>query len=128
MTGQVTPPPAPPVPPGPLPPTPPEDGGPITDVNTLPVVSPEVAAQIKTAAGLGVGPAPELATSLDQAPPALEIDKPGTERWPVKTGQDPDRAKVGKNVIGEDDLGAGIVEATVEDLIGLPRACWLGRR
>jgi hypothetical protein len=39
----------------------------------------------------------------------------------VKTGQDTDRAKVGKNVIGGDDLGAGIVEATLEELISLPR-------
>jgi hypothetical protein len=39
----------------------------------------------------------------------------------VKTGQDPDRAKVGKNVIGGVDLGAGIVESTVEELVTLPR-------
>jgi hypothetical protein len=49
------------------------------------------------------------------------MDTPGTERWPVKTGQDPDRAKVGKNVINGVDLGAGIVEATLEELISLPR-------
>jgi len=50
-----------------------------------------------------------------------ERDQPGSERWPVKTGQDHDRAKVGKNVIGGADLGAGIVEATVEELVSLPR-------
>ena len=32
----------------------------------------------------------------------------------MKTGQDIDRAKVGKNVIDGVDLHAGIVEATVE--------------
>ncbi|MGE5151115.1 MAG: hypothetical protein ACM3II_13410, partial [Rhodospirillaceae bacterium] len=42
-------------------------------------------------------------------------------RWPVKTGQDPDRAAVGKNVIEGRDLGAGIVAATVEELITAPR-------
>jgi len=39
----------------------------------------------------------------------------------VKTGQDPDRAKVGKNVIAGVDLKPGIVEATIEELIILPR-------
>ena len=52
---------------------------------------------------------------------ARAADSPGTERWPVKTGQDPDRAKVGKNIIDGEDLGAGIVETTLEELISLPR-------
>jgi hypothetical protein len=39
----------------------------------------------------------------------------------VKTGQDQDRAKVGKNVINGVDLGAGIVETTIEELTSLPR-------
>jgi hypothetical protein len=122
--GPVTPTPTPPVPPGPLPPTPPADGGPITDVNTLPTVSPSVAAEIKAAAGLAVGAAaPQTAPeqAAPEAVPAPPLDKPGTERWPVKTGQDPDRAKVGKNVINGNDLGAGIVEATLEELTSLPR-------
>jgi hypothetical protein len=114
-----TPPPAPPVPPGPLPPTPPSDGGPITDVSQLPVVSPSVGSQIKKAAGLNGG-APQAAPRAATPAPA-PMDTPGTERWPVKTGQDPDRAKVGKNVIKGVDLGAGIVEATLEELISLPR-------
>jgi hypothetical protein len=110
--------PAPPMPPSrPLLPTPPADGGPITDVTTLPVVSPSVAAQIKAAAGRA---APEAAPhAVAAALPKAAV--PGTERWPVKTGQDPDRAKVGKNVIDGTDLGAGIVEATIEELISLPR-------
>jgi hypothetical protein len=116
-----TPPPAPPVPPGPLPPTPSADGRPITDVNTLPTVSPDVATQIKAAAGLVPGGAAPLAAPKAVLPPALEADTPGTERWPVKTGQDPDRAKVGKNIIDGNDLGAGIVETTIEELISLPR-------
>ena len=117
-----TPPPAPPVPPGPLPPAPPVDGGPITDVNTLPVVSQAVAEQIKNAAGLGGQPQASPRSALEVAlPPPAELDKPGSERWPVKTGQDQDRAKVGKNVINGQDLGAGIVEATLEELISLPR-------
>jgi len=54
-------------------------------------------------------------------PIAREADKPGTERWPVKTGQDPDRAMVGKNVVNGIDLGIGIVPTTIEELISLPR-------
>jgi hypothetical protein len=117
--GPVTPAPVPPVAPGPLPPTPVTDGGPITDVNALPVVSPAVAAKIKQAAD---NPAALQAARLAQrAPTAIPLDKPGVERWPVKTGQDQDRAKVGKNVIAGNDLGAGIVEATIEELIQFPR-------
>jgi hypothetical protein len=118
----ATPAPAPTIPSGPLPPTPPEDGDPITDVNALPVVSPAIALKIKEAAGLGTGPQAEPRPALELAAPvAPERDVPGTERWPVKTGQDRDRAKVGKNVIDGEDLGAGIVEATVEELVSLPR-------
>jgi hypothetical protein len=114
-----TPRPKPPVALGPSPATPAADGGPITDVNTLPVVSPAVAAKIRAAAGLGTV-APQAA-ELALAAPAPEADKPGTERWPVKTGTDQDRAKVGKNIINGENLGAGIVETTVMELISLPR-------
>jgi hypothetical protein len=114
--------PAPPQPPGPLPPTPPTDGGPITDVNTLSVVSADVASRIKAAAGFVAGgrAAPRVAPEL-AAPLQPLQDVPGSERWPVKTGQDPDRAKVGKNIVNGTDLGAGIVESTLEELISLPR-------
>jgi hypothetical protein len=91
------------------------------DINSLGVVSPEVAAKIKAAAGLR---RTSEATSLraEAATPALlEQNKPGTERWPVKTAQDPDRGKVGKNVIDSEDLGAGIVESTIAELASLPR-------
>jgi hypothetical protein len=117
----LTPPPAPPVAIGPLPPTPPEDGGPITDVNTLSAVSPAVAAKIKAAAGLVVQNAFLMADPQLAAPAPPQQDVPGSERWPVKTGQDPDRAKVGKNVIDGVDLGRGIVETTIEELVSLPR-------
>jgi hypothetical protein len=114
--------PAPPEPPGPLPPTPAVDNRPIADINTLPMVSADVATKIKVAAGLTDGeraaPRPAPATAI---PVQLEQDMPGTERWQVKTGQDRDRAKVGKNIIDGEDLGAGIVEATLEELISLPR-------
>jgi len=99
----------------PLPPTPRADGDAITDVNTLGIVSADVAAKIKAAAGL----APGAGVRAMSAP--VLADSPGTERWPVKTGQDPDRAKVGKNIIDGEDLGAGIVETTLEELISLPR-------
>jgi len=47
--------------------------------------------------------------------------KPGVERWPVKTEQDPDRVNVGKNVLAGEDLGRGIVVGTIEELIAAPR-------
>jgi hypothetical protein len=88
-------------------------------VNSLKPVTPEVAAKIKARAGIGeiVAPQPPQAVPL---PPML-VTKPGVERWPVKTGQDQDVADVGKNVIDGRDLGAGIVEATVEELVSAPR-------
>jgi len=39
----------------------------------------------------------------------------------VKTGQDPDVALVGKNIVAGKDFGPGIVVATVEELISAPR-------
>lgn len=113
-----------PAPQPPVPPSPPviPSGEPITDVNTLPTVSAAVAAQIKAAAGLG-GAAPQEMPR--KAMPLGPLDKPGTERWPVKTGQDAGRVDVGKNVIGGVDLGAGIVETTIEELTSLPRPAGL---
>jgi hypothetical protein len=119
-----TPKPAPPVAPS-KPVTPPKDGVPITDVNTLSVVSPAVAAKIKAAAGLPAGLAAKPMALPNVPQPQPQQDSPGSERWPVKTGQDPDRAKVGKNVINGVDLGAGIVETTIEELIRLPRPAGL---
>ena len=96
--------------------------GPITDVNQLSTVSSAVAAQIKTACGVNTGmrAAPQPSTLMPEL-----VTKPGKERWPVKTGQDPDRDAVGKNVINGQDLGAGIVPATVEELISMPRPAGL---
>jgi len=92
--------------------------GPITDVNQLSTVSPAVAAQIKTACGIFSGT--QALTKPQPVMPEL-VTKPGSERWPVKTGQDPDVNVVGKNIINGNDLGAGIVPTTVEELISLPR-------
>ncbi len=93
--------------------------GPIQDVNTLPIVSAEVAAKIKAAVGILQGPAaPQAEAALVQ--PEL-VTRPGIERWPVKTGTDQDVAAVGKNVINGQNLGAGIVDATVEELVSVPR-------
>lgn len=96
--------------------------GPITDVNKLPTVSSAVALQIKTACGVHTGA--QAAPGPRAAMPEL-VTKPGSERWPVKTGQDPDRNEVGKNIINGQDLGAGIVPATVEELISMPRPAGL---
>jgi hypothetical protein len=92
--------------------------GPITDVNQLPTVSSAVAVQIKAACGVHVGV--QAAPPMQAAQPEL-VTKPGKERWPVKTGQDPDRDAVGKNIVNGQNLGAGIVPATVEELISMPR-------
>jgi hypothetical protein len=93
-------------------------GGPITDVNQFGTVSSAVAAQIKAACGVHAGV--QAAPRPQAAMPEL-VTKPGKERWQVKTGQDPDRDAVGKNIINDQDLGAGIVPATVEELISIPR-------
>jgi len=92
--------------------------GPITDVNQVPTVSSAVAARIKAACGVHSGV--EAALAPLAVMPEL-VTKPGSERWPVKTGQDPDRNAVGKNIINGENLGTGIVPATVEELISMPR-------
>src|SRR5260370_11850591 len=89
-----TPVPTPPIPTQPLPPTPGADGGPITDVNSLPVVSPAVAMKIKVAAGFGAVGGPPLAADVAAAlVPAAH--KPRTERCPLKPLQPPARPKTG---------------------------------
>ena len=95
------------------------DDGPFSDVDTLPTVSAAVAEQIKTAAGIGQA----AILRREAPPPALPelVTQPGIERWPVKTGTDQDVARVGKNVIGDQDLGRGIVDTTVEELVSVPR-------
>src|SRR5262249_47179520 len=112
--------PAPPMAARPLPPTPREDGEPFTDVDALAVVSAAVAAKIKAAAGFVPGADAARRSAPPLAAPPLQAT-PGTERRPVKTGPDGERAKVGKNIIDGEDLGAGIVESTLEELITLPR-------
>lgn len=87
-------------------------------MNQLKPVSSAVAAQIKIACGVHTGGKPDF---LAQALMPALVTKPGKERWNVKTGQDPDRNAVGKNVINGKDLGAGIVLATVEELVSMPR-------
>lgn len=93
--------------------------GPITDVNKLKTVSSAVARQIKDACGVNSGTRAAARPAAFQAP--LMVTKPGKERWPVKTGQDDDRNMVGKNVINGKNLGAGIVETTVAELVSIPR-------
>ncbi|MEA2464582.1 MAG: hypothetical protein QOJ98_2329, partial [Acidobacteriota bacterium] len=98
-----------------------EGAGPITDVSLLPTVTPSVAAQIKAACGMFLPPHDDFA---EEALPPLapkKVTAPGKERWPVKVGTDDDVALVGKNIIGSKNLGRGIVEATVEELIAIPR-------
>jgi hypothetical protein len=95
------------------------------DVNNLPVVSASVAAQVK-AWTMAQGNAPHAAEAAmpEDAPVSglRLVTKPGVERWPVKTLADPDSNKIGKNAFNGINLGAGIVPATVEELIRIPRS------
>ncbi|HET9280606.1 MAG TPA: hypothetical protein VFR24_01470 [Candidatus Angelobacter sp.] len=95
------------------------DDGPITDVDQLLTITPDVAAQIKAACGVNPGVRAMPAPSPAMLP--MMVTKPGKERWPVKTGTDEDVALVGKNVINGRNFGKGIVEAKVEELISIPR-------
>jgi hypothetical protein len=101
-----------------------DNGAPITDVNSLPIVSASVASQIKAVAMTqGVAPQAAPATLAQLPPTGLKfVTRPGVERWPVKTGTDSDVGKVGKNVINGQSLGAGIVQTTVEELVRIPRS------
>jgi hypothetical protein len=91
--------------------------GPFTDVNTLPVVNASTARKVLNAAMAAGGAQPQAADPLRFVNPELAT-KPGAERWTIKTGQDPAAAKVGDLIVMG---GKGIVPATVEELIRIPR-------
>ena len=94
---------------------------PFSDVNNLPIVSPNVAKKI-LAAAMQAGAVHLKIRELPLKYVSAELlTKPGVERWPVKTGQDIDTPAVGANVFGTTHYGAGIVTATVEQLIQIPR-------
>lgn len=77
----------------------------------------DAAAKIKAVAQ---APHPAQAeTPAAAAAPAVE--HPGVERWPVKTGNDADVAKVGVNSVNGQNLGPGIVKTTVDEMVALPR-------
>jgi hypothetical protein len=103
--------PAPPVvSPGPGPAAP--AGLPKLDVNKFKVASPQRAAAVKARAGVTY-----TAPPTRPPPPPLDLAaaeaaaSPGKERWPVKTGTDPDVASVERE----------IVDATIDELITIPR-------
>ena len=87
------------------------------DVQKLAVVTSDVAARIKSAAAQAAMP---MAMQLAPAAVAAKPAKPGKERWPVKTGADPDSQRVGRNDFSGVD-SSGIVETTVEELTNFPR-------
>jgi hypothetical protein len=90
------------------PPDVPPPNVPEQDVNHFPVVDAATAAQIKATCGLTYGP--RLRAGVSGERPEL-VTKPGVERWPVKTGTDPDVHRVVQR----------IVPTTVEELISIPR-------
>jgi hypothetical protein len=81
---------------------------PAQDVNRFPVVNAAAGAQIKAAAGVTYGP--RLSPVEAGVQPELTT-KPGVERWPVKTGTDPDVRLVVQR----------IVPTTVEEMITILR-------
>jgi hypothetical protein len=86
-------------------------------VAALKVLTPERAAKVKAAALAAGGP-----IEGEEAGAAAAAEHPGVERWPVKTGTDADVAKVGVNHVNGENLGPGIVDTTVEEMLALPRA------
>lgn len=90
-------------------------------LNNLPELSARAAAEIKAAAmeaaAAGAGDGTAAAPAVAPAP----AEKPGVERWPVKTGTDADFKTVGQNTVKGKKLGAGVVPTTVEEMIAMPR-------
>lgn len=85
----------------------------VGDVDHFPVADPATAARVKAAAGVTYGPRPPPpppGLQPELAQPELAV-KPGKERWPVKTGTDPDVQEVAPR----------IVPTTVEEMISIPR-------
>jgi len=89
----------------------------IKSLANLEPLAPDAASKVKAAA-MEVGQAVE-SIAPEAAPPVMH---PGVERWPVKTGTDADVAKVGVNNLNGDNLGPGLVDTTVEEMLALPRA------
>ena len=89
-------------------------GKPRFDIKAQRHVPAETAQRIKALARRPPEPAATAAAALARGV------HPGTERWPVKTGTDPDAAQVGTNAAAGAD-SAGIVDSTVEEMISLPR-------
>ncbi len=84
-------------------------------ISSLKTLAPDRAAKVKTAALKASGP-------IEGVDAAAIAEHPGVERWPVKTGTDADVAKVGVNHVDGENLGPGIVDTTVEEMLKLPRA------
>ncbi len=87
-------------------------------VAKLPTLAPDAAAKVKAAAKKVWQPIEDAAA----APAPGVAEHPGVERWPVKTGTDADVAKVGVNTVNGENLGPGIVDTSVEEMLALPRA------
>lgn len=87
-------------------------------VSDLKPITGDAARAIKLAAG--INPAlvvPEAAAAM---PPKIAT-KPGTERWPVKTGTDADVGEVGATQTPVGGFNFGFVDTTVEELTSIAR-------
>jgi len=84
-------------------------------LSSLKTLAPDRAAKVRAAALKASGP-------IEEEDVAAVAEHPGVERWPVKTGTDADVAKVGVNNVNGENLGPGIVDTTIEEMLKLPRA------
>jgi hypothetical protein len=81
-------------------------------------ITGDAATKHKLAAGIQANlVVPEAAAAM----PFALVTKPGTERWPVKTGTDADVAEVGADEKPDGTLDFGFVDTTVEELVSIAR-------
>src|ERR1700745_2700525 len=78
-------------------------------VRLLKRAAPDVAARVKAQAGIVTAAVAPGAGAAARGQPL----KPGTERWPVKTGTDPD--------VSEVNLSSPVVPTTVDELVSAAR-------
>jgi hypothetical protein len=78
----------------------------VFSVRSLKRAAPDVAARVKAQVGIATAPAAAPGIAAEARAPTLA---PGVERWPVKTGTDPD--------VGEVNLSSVVVSTTVDEMV-----------
>src|SRR5258708_17757337 len=82
----------------------------VFSVRSLKRAAPDVAARVKAQVGIATALAAAPGVAPEARAPTLA---PGVERWPVKTGTDPDVAEV--------NLSSVVVSTTVDDMVSANR-------